>query len=127
MLQRAWWSAIDVLRLPNRLDGEVEAPPLLLENCALGRQDRLEILRPRSQEPFDVAEGDADELQRDDLLENRDVFRNVDSILRRRTSWLEQAEPVVMMKRPHTDARQRGELVDPIGPHRIRFHPLYQR
>ena len=74
-------------------------PPLLLENRALGRQDRLELFRPRPQEPLDVAEGDADELQRDDLLENRDVFRNIDSILRRRTSWLEQTEPVVMMER----------------------------
>jgi len=111
-----------VLRLTNRVDGEIESPPLLFEQRSLRRQHPPEFAGLGSQQPFDVAQRHADELQRHDLLEHGHVVSDVDSIPRGGASRFEQPETVVVVERPDTDARQLGELVDSIGPLTIRIH-----
>jgi hypothetical protein len=82
---------------------------------SLRGEDLREFTWRGSQQPLDIAQRNANELQRDNLLEDRHIPRHIDSILRRRAPRLEQAKPVVVVKRTNTHASQRGELVDAVG------------
>jgi hypothetical protein len=122
VFQRGRPAGVDVLRLTNRRDGEVEAAPFLLEQRSLRREHPLELARRRPEEPLDVPEWNADELQRDDLLKHRHVAVDIESIARHGSARPEQPETVVVVQRPDADAGQRRELVDAIGPLTVGRH-----
>ena len=78
--------------------------------------------RRRPEESLDVAERNADELQRDDLFEHGDVEVDVEPIPGRGAARFEQPETVVVVERPDADPGERRELADAIGPLTVGCH-----
>ena len=101
-------------------NGLVEPAAFFFERPALRSQDVGKLTGVLVEHPLDLLQGQADELQGDDLLEALEVRLGVEPVPGRAAPRLQQRQPIVMMERPDGDSRQLGERLHPIRPGHLR-------
>ena len=107
----------------NGLYRVVEQAALLLQHGALHTQGVAQGVGVAVQHGLDPLQGDTDELERNDLLQSLQVARAVEAVTRLGAARPEQAEPVVVVQRPHGNSGEPGEILhlnwlvhaDPLG------------
>ncbi len=105
--------------VPDRLDSAIELTPFLQQHCALSAH----CIHQRNGFPIeqrpDLLQRNANEAQRDNLLQAFQIPLDVGAITRLGPRRLQQTQPVIMMQRTYGDAGQFSELVYPIHLHHL--------